>query len=399
MINLRAMSAILTINGGSSSIKFALFRNDAELSRLYSGQISRIGLPDARFQVQDFTSNQREEHSIQASNHGACAKPVMEWLDAHTDLNELQAVGHRIVHGGADHSEPESVTPQLLADLERIIPYAPEHLPAEIALIRAFAEHDNFLRQIVCFDTAFHHTMPRVAKLLPIPRKYLAKGVQRYGFHGLSYEYLIGEVERVAGRDAAHGRVILAHLGNGASMAALRDGKSIDTSMAFTPAAGLVMSTRSGDIDPGVMAYLAHTENLSTEQVYQIVHAQSGLIGISETTSDMRDLLARELEDERAADAVALFCQQAKKFIGAYIAVLGGLDTLVFSGGIGENASLIRARICDGLQVFGIELDSTRNAANAATISADSSGATVRVIKTDEELQIARLAKKTEGLK
>src|SRR5581483_9426224 len=375
------MPHILTINGGSSSIKFALFRSDSELTRLYTGQFSRIGLPDAELEITNALTHAQEKHAVNAPNHAACIKPLLEWLSPHADLNELQAVGHRIVHGGPKFSAPERITLQVLAELERIQSYAPEHLPAEIALIRAFAEHDSSLLQIACFDTAFHQTLPRSAQILPIPRRYFAHGVRRYGFHGLSYEYLMSELARIAGRDAAHGRVILAHLGNGASMTAVRDGKSVDTTMAFTPTAGLVMSTRTGDLDPGISAYLARADKSTPETVYQILHAQSGLLGISETSSDMRDLLAHEQSDERAADAIAIFCQQAKKFIGAYAAVLGGLDTLVFSGGIGENAPVIRARICDGLQFLGIELDSSRNQATAPVISTDSSRVTVRVIK------------------
>jgi acetate kinase len=232
--------------------------------------------------------------------------------------------------------------------------------------------------------------MPRVAKLLPIPRRFDAKGVQRYGFHGLSYAYLIEELTRLGDPAAAKGRVILAHLGNGASLAAVRDGKSIDTSMGFTPTAGLVMSTRSGDLDPGLAPYLARTEKMTTQQFYEMVNHKSGLLGISETSSDMRDLCAIEATDVRAAEAVALFCYQAKKWIGSFAAALGGLDTLVFAGGIGENAALIRTHICEGLGFLGIEIHKSRNAENAAVISNDTSRVTVRVIRTDEELMIAR---------
>jgi len=232
--------------------------------------------------------------------------------------------------------------------------------------------------------------MPRVAKLLPIPRRFDAKGIQRYGFHGLSYAYLMEQLTRIGDPAAATGRVILAHLGNGASVAAVRDGKSIDTSMGFTPTAGLVMSTRSGDLDPGLAPYLARTEQMTTKQFYEMVNHKSGLLGISEISSDLRDLLDQEQEDVRAAEAVALFCYQVKKWIGSFAAALGGLDTLVFAGGIGENAPLIRARICDGLGFLGIELNEERNANAAALISNDASRVAVRVIRTDEELMIAR---------
>jgi acetate kinase len=251
---------------------------------------------------------------------------------------------------------------------------------------------------VACFDTAFHQTMPRVAKLLPIPRRFDAKGIQRYGFHGLSYAYLMEELARLGDPAATKGRVILAHLGNGASMAAVRDGKSVDTSMCFTPTAGLVMSTRSGDLDPGLAPYLARTEQMTTQQFYEMVNHKSGLLGVSETSSDMRDLLDHEKQDVRAAEAVALFCYQAKKWIGAYAAALGGLDTLVFSGGIGENAPVIRARICEELTFLGLELNKSRNEETAAVISTDSSRVAVRVIRTDEELMIARSVSRVLGL-
>jgi acetate kinase len=244
--------------------------------------------------------------------------------------------------------------------------------------------------QVACFDTAFHSDLPPVARLLPIPRRYAERGVRRYGFHGLSYSYLMAELERLAGKAAAAGRVILAHLGNGASMAAVHAGRSIDTSMAFTPAAGLVMGTRSGDLDPGLVAYLARADGVDAAAFDALVNGESGLLGLSETSSDVRDLLAREAGDRRAAEALAVFCYQAKKWIGALSAALGGLDTLVFAGGIGEHAAPLRARICDGLAFLGLAIDPARNATDAAVISSDTSRVTVRVIPTDEELWIAR---------
>ena len=314
---------------------------------------------------------------------------LLDWLETQQVFASVAAVGHRVVHG-MTHSEPERVTPELLDELRRITPYDPEHLPLEIELMEAFRKRHPALPQVACFDTAFHRTMPRVASLLAIPRRYEAAGVRRYGFHGLSYAFLMEELARLGDPAATKGRVILAHLGNGASMAAVRDGKSIDTSMGFTPAAGLVMSSRSGDLDPGLVAYLARTEQMSATQFQNMVNHESGLLGVSETSSDMRDLLEHETQDVRAAEAVALFCYQAKKWIGAYAASLGGLDTLVFTGGIGENAPLVRARICEGLGFLGIELDKKRNAATEAVISAAASRVTVRVIATDEELMIAR---------
>jgi acetate kinase len=278
----------------------------------------------------------------------------------------------------------------MLEELRRLSPFDPDHMPEEILLTEAFQHRFPDLPQVACFDTAFHHDMPRVAQMLPIPRRYEAKGVRRYGFHGLSYEFLVGELARLAGTEAAQGRVILAHLGNGASLAAVRDGKSVDTSMSFTPASGVPMSTRSGDLDPGLISYLARTEKMSAKQFNEMVNSQSGLLGISETSSDMHDLLGREAQDVRAAEAVTLFCYQVKKWIGAFAAALGGIDTLVFAGGIGENAPAVRSRICDGLEFLGIELEEKKNAANEGVISAAAGRVAVRVIPADEERVIAK---------
>jgi acetate kinase len=380
---------ILTINGGSSSIKFALYRMGEPLRRDLHGTLDRIGMSGATLTFDDPATNRRESRRLDACDHKSAAKFLVDWLEGQPGFESVRAVGHRVVHG-MQHTAPELVTQGLLDELDRISPYDPDHLPSEIELIEAFRQRHPKLPQVACFDTAFHRTMPRVAKLLPIPRRYDAKGVERYGFHGLSYAYLMEELARLGDPAATAGRVILAHLGNGASLAAVRDGKSIDTSMGFTPTAGLVMSTRSGDLDPGVAPYLARTEHMTTEQFSEMVNHRSGLLGVSETSSDMRDLLAQEASDIRAAEAVALFCYQAKKWIGSFAAALGGLDTLVFAGGIGENAPLVRARICDGLGFLGIEIGERRNAGNEAVISTDASRVTVRVIPTDEDLMIAR---------
>lgn len=322
---------------------------------------------------------------------------VLEWLAARREFQSVVAMGHRLVHG-MGRREPIRVTPGIVQELRAATPFAPEHLPREILLIEELLDRHPDLPQVACFDTAFHRDLPEVASMLPIPRRYHAKGVRRYGFHGLSYAFLLEELARVAGADAARGRIVFAHLGNGASLSAVRAGTCVDTSMGFTPASGLVMSTRPGDLDPGVMSYLAGTEGMSPRRFDAMVNHESGLLGISETSSDMRDLLQREADDERAAQAVALFCYQAKKWVGAFAAVLGGLDTLVFSGGIGEHSAPIRARICEGLSFLGIELDDARNSADAPVISVDSSRVAVRVIATDEELMIARSVCRTLGL-
>jgi len=383
-----ALPCVLTINGGSSSIRFAVYEAGEPPRQKLSGKIDRIGLSGTSFVVSDSAGKPQAPQRLAAADHRTAMSFLLAWLDAQPVFAAVKAIGHRVVHG-MKHSKPERVTPKLLAELRRIMPYDPDHLPREIALIEAFRRWHPKLAQVACFDTAFHRTMPQIAKRLPIPRRYAAKGVERYGFHGLSYAYLMEELGRFDPA-ATKGRVILAHLGNGASLAAVREGKSIDTSMGFTPTAGLVMSTRTGDLDPGLIYYLARTERMSAARFQQMVNQESGLLGVSGTSSDVRDLLAREGDDVRAAEAVALFCYQAKKWIGSFAAALGGLDTLVFAGGIGENAPLIRERICEGLSFFGIELNKKRNAKNAPLISPDAGRVKVWVIHTDEELMIAR---------
>jgi len=381
---------VLTVNGGSSSIKFALFDAGTALRRTLAGSIERIGLPDATFVVKSLNKGDSFTRSVTAANHTAAVGILMDWIEERIRRGELTAVGHRVVHGGPKYSEPQRITTEMVAELHQLQPFDPEHLPEEILLTEAFHRRFPDLVQVACFDTAFHHDLPRVAQQVPIPRRFEALGVRRYGFHGLSYAFLMEELARLAGTQAAQGRIILAHLGSGASLAAVNQGKSVDTSMGLTPTGGVPMSTRSGDLDPGLVWYLARTENITPKKFNEMVNFQSGLLGISETSSDMQDLLEREPSDVQAAEAVALFCYQVKKWIGAYAAALGGLDTLVFAGGIGENAPAVRARVCDGLEFLGIELEEKRNLANAAVISADSGRVAVRVIQTDEEWMIAK---------
>ena len=380
---------ILTINGGSSSIKFALFEAGDSLARILEGAIEGIGLPAPTFRVKGVNQADDFSRSVTVPDHTAAVGALMDWIEQRIGRDALTAVGHRVVHGGPKYSEPQRLTSEVVAELRGLSPFDPDHMPEEILLVEAFQRRFPDLPQVACFDTAFHHDLPRVARLLPIPRRYEAQGVRRYGFHGLSYAFLMEELGRLSGPHAAQGRVILAHLGSGASLAAVHCGKSVDTSMSFTPAAGVPMSTRSGDLDPGLVWYLARTEKMSAKQFNEMVNAQSGLLGISETSSDMRDLLDRETHDVRAAEAIALFCYQVKKWIGAFAAALGGLDTLVFAGGIGENAPAIRARICGGLGFLGIELEENRNSANGGVISKPVSRVAVRVIRTDEEKMIA----------
>ena len=380
---------VLTINAGSSSIRFAVYDHCKMPRRQLVGKIDRIGLSGTNLMVTMPAGKPQAPRRLVASDHRTAVGCLLGWLEAQSIFKSVKAVGHRVVHG-MKHSTPERVTPKLLAELRRITPYDPDHLPIEVELIGAVHERHPRLPQVACFDTAFHRTMPQVARLLPIPWRFSAEGVERYGFHGLSYQYLMEELVRLGDPAAAKGRVILAHLGNGASLAAVNHGKSIDTSMGFTPAAGLVMSTRSGDLDPGLLAFLARREQMTPLQFDRMVNHESGLLGVSGTSSDMRDLLAREARNKRVADAVAIFCYQARKWIGAYAAALGGLDTLVFAGGIGENSPQVRSRICSGLGFLGIGLSQKRNGGNEAVISAQSSRVKVRVIHTDEELMIAR---------
>src|SRR5579864_539920 len=393
-----AYPRILAINGGSSSIKFALFEVGDSLRRTLKGGIERIGSPEATLRVTGANQADNLSRVVTAPDHTAAADVLMDWIEERSGRDTVTAVGHRVVHGGPTYYKPQRLTAEMVEELHRLSPFDPDHLPGEIRLTEAFHRRFPDLPQVACFDTAFHHDLPRVARLLPIPRRYEAQGVRRYGFHGLSYAFLMGELARLGDPAATTGRVILAHLGSGASLAAVGDGKPLDTSMSFTPTAGVPMSTRSGDLDPGLVWYLARTEKMSAVEFSEMVNGRSGLLGISETSSDMSDLLDRETQDVRAAEAVALFCYQVKKWIGAFAAALGGLDTLVFAGGIGENAPAVRARICDGLGFLGIELEENRNAANESVISEAGRRVTVRVIRTDEERMIAATVCRVLGL-
>jgi acetate kinase len=354
------------------------------------GQIQRIGLPDAEFTVKGQNPEHSFSRAVSAPDHAAAVEVLMHWVKERFAPGTLAAVGHRVVHGGPKYWEPQRITPAMIEELHHLSPFDPEHLPEEILLTEAFHKRFPDLPQVACFDTAFHHDLPRVAQLLPIPRRFEAKGVRRYGFHGISCAFLMEELARLAGARAATGRVVLAHLGNGASITAVHGGKSKDTSMSFTPTAGLPMSTRSGDLDPGLSWYLSRTENVTARQFNHMVNHESGLLGISETSSDMQELQSRAKHDSRAAEAIALFCYQAKKWVCSMAGALGGLETLVFAGGIGEHSPAVRAGICEGLNFLGLELDSTHNAKNAGIISTDRSRVTVRVIRTDEERMIAR---------
>jgi acetate kinase len=390
------MANILTINGGSSSLRFALFECKPKPVRLLAGKIERVGSSAATLTAAR-SGAAATEMKFDGSKPQSALNSMVSWMAQQSSFEPPAAIGHRVVHGML-RTAPEEVTPALLAALRDIAPYDPDHLPAEIALIEALQKVYSGIPHVACFDTAFHRSMPLVASQLPIPRRYAAQGIQRFGFHGLSYTYLMQELMRLSDPAADRGAVILAHLGNGASLAAVRNGRSVDTSMGFTPTSGLVMGTRSGDLDPGLMSYLAIAEDIGAEQFRSLVNHESGLLGVSEISADVRDLLAAEAVDPRAREALALFCYQAKKWIGSFAAVLGGVDTLVFAGGVGENAAPLRQRICDGLQFLGIEIDGSRNEQQAARISTDAGRVAVRVIRTDEESVIADLTARLMGL-
>lgn len=377
---------VLTLNGGSSSLKFALYAADQGTPHL-RGQFDRLGRAGTTFRVR-WADGRNLDLPVEAKDHVSALSILFDWLDKAATRGRLVATGHRIVHGGPRYRSHSVVDNDLIGELGRIVDYAPEHLPAEIAMLEFCRKRQPHVLQIACFDTAFHRDMPVVARLLPLPRRFA--GAERYGFHGLSYSFLLQDLERSFGPEAARERLIMAHLGNGASLAAVHNGRSVDTSMSFTPAAGIPMGTRTGDIDPGLVRFLAQTEGMDAEAFDHMVNQEAGLLGVSGTSSDLRELLAAEPSDPRAADAIALFCYRIKQAIGGFTAVLGGIDRLVFTGGIGENAPLIRERVCAGLEYLGIALDQVLNVQGRAIISTSTSAVAVHVIATDEEAIMAQ---------
>lgn len=361
---------ILTVNCGSSSLKYGLFSQSGTPEQLHSGQIRDIG----KLPVKDME---------------AAVDQLIALLNERFSDYEITAIGHRMVQGGLQHMEPEKVTDQLLSSLSKLTSLAPDHLPAELAAIRAFAQVFPQATQIVCFDTAFHQHMPFAARHYALPRRLWEQGLLRYGFHGLSYEYIMQQLQQTA-PETANGRIIIAHLGNGASMAAVHKGRSIDTTMGLTPAGGLVMSTRPGDLDPGVILYLLKEQKMSTDELNELLNKQAGLKAVSGKASDIEDLLETAAEHDHAAEAIDLFCYQARKYTGALAAAMGGLDTFIFTGGIGEHAAEIRQCICEGLEFLGMHIDTIQNEQAAAVISARGSAVIIRVIPTSEEQMIAQ---------
>lgn len=386
---------VLTINSGSSSLKLALYEMAKEESLLCSIEVNRIGESTGELRM---AGAGRRSRDLQGNfrNHNEALESALHVLKEQGFDGGIDAISHRIVHGGAQYEEPQRITADLIAELQALQPLDPDHLPQALAGIETLGRTHANVPQFACFDTSFHRTMPRVAQLCPLPLKYFDDGVLRYGFHGISYEYIMWELRTLVG-GRANGRVIVAHLGNGASMAAIKGGHSLDTTMGFTPTSGLLMGTRSGDIDPGVLLYLLGQEGATAAEINALLNKRSGLLAISGISQDIRDLLVRESASPAATDALALFCYRIKKYIAAYAGVLSGLDILVFTAGIGENAPVIRERACIGLEFLGIELDAARNRANAPVISSASSRAEVRVMKTNENLMLARHAARLLG--
>ncbi|MGI4745740.1 MAG: acetate/propionate family kinase [Janthinobacterium lividum] len=384
-----AMDAILTLNAGSSSIKFALFRIvDADIAVAVRGQISGIGSAP-KFRAADPNGKALGEHAWTGGDQTQedLLQFLLDWIVKHLGSDRLVAVGHRVVHGGRDHDRPALVTADLMASLEALVPLAPLHQPHNLAPIRAVEAIRPGLSQVACFDTAFHHAMPMVAARIALPREFEEQGVRRYGFHGLSYEYIVRRL-RVLSPDLAAGRVIVAHLGNGASLCAMKNGQSQDTTMSFTPLDGLVMGTRCGSIDPGAILYLLREHGMNADQVEDLLDRRSGLLGVSGVSSDMRVLL--DSDDPKAAEAVELFVFHIAREAGAMASTLGGVDGIVFTGGIGEHAAQVRALVCKRLAWLGVEMDDKANDADADIISTAASRVEVRMIPTDEEAMIAR---------
>ncbi len=383
---------VLTLNAGSSSLKAAVYRIDDTERLLAAAQVARIGLAQGTIRFSDAAAGTTTASDLAVRDHAHALQSVFDWLDRHPALRHVDAVAHRVVHGG-DFTDPRLVTPEVVEALRRLLPVDPDHLPQAIAAIEAVARARPDVPQVACFDTAFHRGLPPVARLYPLPLRFAKAGVRRYGFHGLSCEYIVAALHDLDAA-AAGGRLIVAHLGNGASMTAVNGGASVETTMGFSPAGGLMMGTRTGDLDPGVLLYALREQRLTAADLNALVNKGAGLLGVSGSSPDMHDLLEREATDDRAAAAVDLFCHQAKKSLGALVAVLGGLETLVFTGGIGEHSAQVRERIVRGLEPFGILLDRGSNGANAPIISPPGTRVVVRVMKTDEDLVLARHARR-----
>jgi acetate kinase len=380
---------ILTMNAGSSSLKAALYDMARTEPLMFAVQVERIGQSGSHMRIVDGDADTLLDRTVDLDDHETAARAFLEWSELHQPEAAPDAVGHRIVHGGRAHRAPQVLTADLLTDLQTLVPIDPDHLPQALAVIQVTNERYPAIPRVVCFDTAFHRSMPRLAQMYPLPQALAEAGVIRYGFHGLSCEFIVQALRAIDAR-AAQGRIIIAHLGNGASLTAVREGVSVDTTMGFTPTGGIMMGTRSGDLDPGVLVHLLDAQGASPAALNRLVNHEAGLLGVSGLSGDMRDLLVEEASHPRAADAVALFCYLTRRSVGALAAVLGGLDTLIFTAGIGEHAAPVRQRICHDLEFLGVDLDAERNDRHEPVISREGSRVVVRVMKTDEDLMIAR---------
>lgn len=383
-----AQSCVLVLNAGSSSVKFAVFSSESTPVLLLSGAVDGIGQDHGRFHAKGRAVGVWADEECRIGNQEDAIELILSSIEGRKAAWAIVSVGHRVVHGGPDCDCPKLVTADLEERLEQLVPLAPLHLPHNLAGITAVRVRRPGTPQVACFDTAFHATLPTLARMTGLPRKVAGHDIRRYGFHGLSYEFILDQLQtqRVGG---AGRRLIIAHLGNGASMVAIRDGRSVDTTMGFSTLDGLLMGTRCGDLDPGIILYLLMARGLSAEAIQQTLYEQSGLLGISGVSSDMQELLG-ESQRSQAAEAIDYFCYRARAYIGSLAATLGGLDRLVFTGGIGANAPEIRVRICEGLRFLGIALDPKRNVAGKGLISPDGAQVGVEALPTDEELMIAR---------
>jgi len=376
--------SILVLNVGSSTLKFGVFPLASGDDAFLQGVLDHAGSSAGSLRITN-RSGGVEATQLPVDSESAVVE-LLHFLERHPLLQSVEAVGHRLVHGGSTMREPVRIDARVRERLNDLIQLAPDHLPAELHVIDEVARRHPSLPQVGCFDTAFHASLPRVARTYGIPRPLTDSGVVRYGFHGLSFEYV---TTTLGARGELPPRTIIAHLGNGASICAVRDGVSIDTSMGMTPTGGLVMSTRSGDLDPGVLLYLMRSRGFSEQQLEDATDRSGGLLGISGLTGDVRELLAASATNDRAAEAIDVFCYRARKFIGAYAAALGGIDLLVFTGGIGEHSAVIRESICGDLGFLGVKLDESLNRADASLVSATASGVPVRIIHTREDVMIA----------
>ena len=380
--------SILVLKSGSSSIKFALFGAEAALPRLFGGSLDRIGLSGGRFRAHGIRGESIIDDACDLADHDAALRVLMPAIEQHLAGHPIAAAGHRVVHGGALYVDHQPVTAEIIAMLSEMTHLAPLHLPGNVAGMEALQRTRSNITQIACFDTTFHRSMPRIAQLTGLPRELFDEGIRRFGFHGLSYEYVV-ETLREASVEVEAERIIIAHLGNGASMCAVQAGRSIETTMGYSTLPGLLMGTRPGDVDPGIILHLLQRKGLTTEQVGSLLYERSGLRGVSDRTSDMRELLSHSHEPA-VNEAIELFCYRARYHLAALTAVLGGVDRLVFTGGIGAHAAPIRAKICQGLEYLGIFLDPAANAADLDIISRPGSRVIVQAMLSDEERGAAR---------